>query len=111
MMRVFLDANVLFSAAWREESGTGKLWEKQDVQLVTSPYALMEAQRNLHLKKPAAVERLSKLVNKVEVSPSTATLSDDYGLPEKDRPLSGPRCFQRQARRYEITFSGEAGGN
>ena len=41
MIRVFLDANILFSAAWREGSGIGKLWEKQCIQLVTSPYALV----------------------------------------------------------------------
>ena len=42
MMRVFLDANLLFSAAWREGSGIGTLWEMQGVQLVTFFYAPME---------------------------------------------------------------------
>src|SRR5450432_4125853 len=87
MIRVFLDANILFSAAWRERSGISRLWEMQGVQLVTSPYALMEAERNLQLKNPAAVERLSDMAGKLEVSPATVTLSEDYGLPDKDRPI------------------------
>lgn len=87
MIRVFLDANILFSAAWSEESGIGKLWERQGIQLVTSPYALMEAVRNIQLKKPAAAPRLSALAGKVEVSSLTALLNSGHGLPEKDLPI------------------------
>ena len=47
MIRVFLDANILFSCAWREGSGIYRLWERSDLQLVTSPYALKEAESNL----------------------------------------------------------------
>lgn len=39
-MRVFLDANVLFSAAFRERGGLLALWERRDIRLVSSPYAL-----------------------------------------------------------------------
>lgn len=96
MTRVFLDANILFSAAYREGSGIAKLWDRKDVQLVTSPYALMEAERNIRLKKPDAAERLSQLTSKIEISPATAPLSEDHGLPEKDRPILeaavGTRC-------------------
>lgn len=47
MDRVFLDANVLFSAAYRVETPLRSLFTLPDVQLVTSVYALEEAQRNL----------------------------------------------------------------
>jgi len=87
MIRVFLDANVLFSAAWREGSGMGQLWELANIQLVSSPYALAEAERNIQIKKPAAAERLSELASRVEISAVTLPLDGDYGLPEKDRPI------------------------
>lgn len=87
MIRVFLDANILFSAAWSEGSGIGKLWENEDLHLVTSPYALMEAVRNVQLKKPAAAQRLSALAGKVDVSALTALLAGDHGLLKKDHPI------------------------
>ena len=87
MTRVFLDANILFSAAWSDGSGIGRLWEMQGVQLVTSPYALMEAVHNIQIKKPVASLRLSALAEKVEVSPLTALLNEDHGLPKKDLPI------------------------
>ena len=87
MKRVFVDANIMFSAAWREGSGIGKLWGMEGVQLVTSPYALMEAERNIQIKKPSAAERLAALVGEVEISTAAAQLSRDYGLPEKDLPI------------------------
>ena len=87
MTRVFLDANILFSAAWREESGIAALWDRPDIQLVTSPYAVTEAERNIRLKKPEAAARLAKLASRVEMSPETAALNEDHGLPEKDRPI------------------------
>jgi predicted nucleic acid-binding protein len=84
MTRVFLDANILFSAAWRESSSFSDPWDRKDVQFVTSPYALKEAERN---KKPEAAARLSKLASTVDTSAKTATLNEDHGLPEKDRPI------------------------
>ncbi len=49
---MFLDANVLFSAAYRERSGLRRLWELERVQLVTSGYAAAEAHRNLSEGEP-----------------------------------------------------------
>jgi predicted nucleic acid-binding protein len=85
--RVLLDANVLFSAAYRPDSGTAKLWDLEDVQLVTSEYAAEEARRSL----PEGDQRLrleDRLVD-VEVSmamDSTQVPGEDV-LPEKDRPI------------------------
>jgi predicted nucleic acid-binding protein len=45
--RVFLDANVLFSAAYRSDSGLLKLWKLKRTKLITSTYALEEARTNL----------------------------------------------------------------
>jgi hypothetical protein len=45
--RIFLDANVLFSAAYRENSGLVEIWRLKGVRLLSSSYAIEEARRNL----------------------------------------------------------------
>jgi hypothetical protein len=52
--RVFLDANVLFSAAYIEGSGLARLWQLADAELLSSDYATEEARRNLALDREAA---------------------------------------------------------
>lgn len=47
MDRIFLDANVLFSAAYRAQNGLLRLWELVNVELITAAYAIDEARRNL----------------------------------------------------------------
>lgn len=85
--RVFLDANVLFSAAWREDAGLGRLWQLPAVQLLTSQYAAEEAARNLDTA--AQRERLLRLMAGVELVPSTGIgeLPEGIELPLKDRPI------------------------
>ncbi|MBA2670095.1 MAG: DNA-binding protein [Gemmatimonadetes bacterium] len=87
MDRVFLDANVLFSAAYREHSGLRRLWELERVQLVTSGYAAAEAHRNLPEGEPRM--RLESLLAVMEVSVEVMELSLPTGvdLPAKDRPI------------------------
>jgi uncharacterized protein len=85
--RVFLDANVLFSAAWRSASGLARLWEIASLHLVTSPYAADEAERNLARKRPDAVARLTALLRGVEITSALVKLDDGHGLPPKDAPI------------------------
>jgi uncharacterized protein len=47
MDRLFLDANVLFSAAYRPDAGLGQLWKLEGAILCSSHYALEEARINL----------------------------------------------------------------
>ena len=50
MDRIFLDANVLFSAAYRPDAGLARLarlWRLEGVELITSAYAAEEAKLNL----------------------------------------------------------------
>lgn len=63
MTRVFLDANVLFSAAWRDDGGLTRVWEVASLRLVTSPYAADEAERKLTRKRADAVARLKTLLS------------------------------------------------
>ena len=87
MDRVFLDANVLFSAAYRSDSTLRRLWERGGVQLVTSAYAVEEARRNLPAGERRA--RLDVLLATVEQVTESADhpLPASVELPDKDRPI------------------------
>jgi predicted nucleic acid-binding protein len=92
--RVFLDANVLFSAAYRPDSGLLKLWHLPQVQIVTSEYAAEEARINLDDESQQA--RLARLLTNVEVVASIMDiLPEDIELPAKDRPILAAACQAR----------------
>lgn len=85
--RLFLDANVLFSAAWRQGSGLSAFWHLPGVALLTSGYAAEEAMRNLG--SPERVGRLRALLESVVVVVEAPHLElpGCEGLREKDRPI------------------------
>lgn len=86
MDRLFLDANVLFSAAYREDSGLRQLWKLEDVELVTSAYAFEEARRNLETDEQLG--RLHELARGLQTVPENAVeLPADVELSEKDVPI------------------------
>lgn len=88
MDRLFLDANVLFSAAYRSDGGLTRLWRVDSAQLISSSYAVHEARRNLHSEERLA--RLDRLLGDVTVV-TRITLPDEIAssidLPRKDRPI------------------------
>jgi uncharacterized protein len=88
--RVFLDANVLFSAAYRPNSGLRRLWSLPDVTRLTSAYATAEARRNLATVEQRAdltslLAALTILPDALEPLPIPPTIT----LPAKDRPILG----------------------
>jgi len=83
--RLFLDANVLFSAAYRDQSGLARLWKVKRVKLLSSAYAVEEARRNL--TEAAQRGRLARLVKMVEIIDVVSALSSEPGLPAKDEPI------------------------
>ena len=87
MDRVFLDANVLFSAAYRADSGLVALWRLTTSQLLTSAYALSEAERNLTREDQR--RRLAALVRSCEIvpTPSLERLPSRVILPDNDQPI------------------------
>ena len=86
MDRVFLDANVLFSAAYRPGSRLNAFWALTDVTLVTSTYALDEARVNL--QELPQRQRLDALVADMEVVTSWDTpIPEDVVLRAKDVPI------------------------
>lgn len=87
MDRIFLDANVLFSAAYRADAGLRKLWTLPETDVITSGYAAEEARRNLG--DNAARARLGKLLERMTLVPEAPNifLPRSIRLPEKDRPI------------------------
>jgi predicted nucleic acid-binding protein len=85
--RVFLDANVLFSAAYRAGGALERLWKATNTTLLSSPYAIEEANRNLEDRD--ARTRLQTLVAALQIVPDVGggDLPTSVILPEKDRPI------------------------
>jgi predicted nucleic acid-binding protein len=86
--RLFLDANVLLSAAWSGRSGIVRaLWDYTRAERVTSAYAVEEARRNLETS--AQRSRLNLLLEKVEIMseavPTGRTM--EWNLDPKDIPI------------------------
>jgi len=88
-MRIFLDANILFSAAQPQSRMAAFLeviFDKEEC--LTNPYAVDEARRNLALKFPGGLKSLERLAKRCEmVSRLAADLAVD--LPLKDKPILG----------------------
>jgi predicted nucleic acid-binding protein len=88
-MRVFLDANILFSAAQphsRMRAFLDVLFDQ--AECLTNGYAIEEARRNLAVKFPDGVKALERLVKQCEVT-SRLTLVLEVELPLKDVPILG----------------------
>ncbi len=95
MDRLFLDANVLFSAAYRGNAALLKLWRLRAVQLVSSRYAAAEAKRNLDTADQR--RRLDELLTNVEMvdEVDTRTIATETRLPEKDQPILRAAVYAR----------------
>jgi len=90
MDRVFLDANVLFSAASTPDSGLRALWSLAGVDLVTSEFAPEEARRNLLVHQPGSIAALDELSARVSVTsgiPAKSVLPRGIAIADKDRPI------------------------
>ena len=84
---LFLDANVLFSAAYTAETRLRELWTLTGVELVTSEYAWEEAHRNLpHRDQRDRLLALAPGLRFVREG-GAWLLPADVILPEKDRPI------------------------
>ena len=92
-MRLFLDANILFTAAHNPhgkaalviEIGRSGIW-----QLATSAYAAEEARRNIARKYPACLDRLEALlvdIGRVAEVSAEVQIAGPEGLEEKDVPI------------------------
>lgn len=97
MKRLFLDANVLFQAAYNPagksalliSSGKHGAWE-----LYTNAHAIEEARRNIELKSPKSIHRFVSLIKLVQRAHYTGREHCPVDLPDKDKPImiSAIRC-------------------
>ena len=90
-MRVFLDANILFSAAKSDGAIRALLsiLARGGAVLCVDAYVVEEARRNLAAKAPGSMTVLEDLLRTAETVPMAVHSPDlsSYGLPEKDRPV------------------------
>lgn len=86
-MRVFLDANVLFSAS-NERSNIAEIIARliEVGEAITSEVAHEEAVRNLTVKREAWLSAFRRLSERIRIVPS-ARFEIGVDLDDKDRPL------------------------
>src|SRR5258708_25558623 len=86
MDRIFLDANVLFSAAYRADAGLLAFWKLRDVALYSSRYAIEEA--NLNLEEDVQRRRLARLTAVLHVfGARERELSPGLPVPQNDAAI------------------------
>ena len=91
-LRVFLDANVLFSAA-KSDGAVRELLRlllHAGHECWVDDYVVFEARRNLGTKGPEALAALEATLMRARVSPAQApgpALKELDSLPEEDRPV------------------------
>ena len=91
-MRIFLDANILFSAA-KSAGAVRELLRRTEGaghSLCADTYVVGEARRNLAIKSHEALSAFDAMLARIQIAPYSPTmLPADIGalLPEKDRPV------------------------
>ena len=90
-MRIFLDANILFSAA-KSDGFVRRMLELLITNghiLCADGYVAEEARRNLAMKDPQGLPTLASLLTRAQVSPTQFSPAGAIAasLPEKDRPV------------------------
>jgi uncharacterized protein len=88
--RVYLDANILFSAAYKAVSPLRQLWQLTDAELITSLQAVLEAHNNLSNARPAQLAELAQLLQGVTIFSDPLpgiVLPAGVNLPDKDKPI------------------------
>lgn len=89
-MRLFLDANVLFTAAHNPRGKAAlviDLGREGHWEIYSSGYALEEATRNLAWKFPESLEALRALAQVVQFVQQATGGASPPGLAKKDRPI------------------------
>ena len=91
-MRIFLDANILFSAA-KSDGAIRRLLALlagAGHECHADAFVVEEARRNLALKAPGSLPVLDRLLTRIPVAQVKASLEESEmvrSLPEKDRPV------------------------
>ncbi len=80
-----MDANVLFSAAYRPDAALARLWQLERVELMTFAYAAEEARLNLTEEDQRL--RLATLLERVRMISEVAPFPPGVKLAAKDQPI------------------------
>lgn len=89
-MKLFLDANILFSAAHNHHGKCAdiiRLAKESFVTGVTCELAILQAERNLALKYSDSLENLEKQLSALQVVATIVTGSCSLQLPHDDLPI------------------------
>lgn len=90
MIRLFLDSNVLFTAA-HNPSGKAAviidLGAEGNWEIVSCFYAIEEARRNISIKFPDYLKRFETSISAIIKAPSRSGRNCPVPLSEKDRPI------------------------
>ena len=89
-MRVFLDANVLFTAAHNPKGKAAlviTLGSEGLFQLATCAYAKEEARRNLERKAPDRLSEFGRQLSKIRLVADNLSIHCPADLAEKDWPI------------------------
>lgn len=89
-MRLFLDANVLFTAAHNPLGKAALVIQFEDRgswKLFSSKFALEEARRNLERKFPDHLERLTTFESRIQFIEHQPNQAFPDGLAHKDQPI------------------------
>lgn len=107
-MRIFLDANILFSAGKSAGAMRGflEVLKASGHTLVADAYVVEEARRNLEAKFPASLKDFEVLLHPLESSATVRCflppgIASD--LPEKDRPVLAAAI----QRRCDVLVTGD----
>jgi hypothetical protein len=87
VLLVFLDSNVVYSAARSAFSPFHRFWELSYLELLTSPHSLGEIRQNY--ESPDHEQRAEKLIARMRMVSDRPDLllPDGIVLPEKDKPI------------------------
>ena len=93
MIRLFLDANVLFSVAYNADSRCGQLLavaRAYRMSLYSSRYCMDEAKRNITKKAPMAQAHLVGVFNKINIAPEGGTEQINMAQLQMIHPKDAP---------------------
>lgn len=90
MHRLFLDANVLFTAAHNPDGRAAFLFDSVSRgrwELLSSAFGIGEARRNIAAKYPQCITRLESLLVRLTVVGQPTAVRTALALAEKDQPI------------------------
>jgi uncharacterized protein len=88
--RLFLDANVLFQAAYNPAGKSAfivSLSKRGAWKIYTNNHAIEEARRNIELKSPGSINRFIRLMKQIQRIPYSGREHCPINLPNKDKPI------------------------